>query len=495
MLPPDAPVTTCVTWGGFVKDIKRRETDFYQLATGGEKAIALWALDPSTGEVEPVKVRQQQTRNVTSLKFSDDCETLYAGTTTGDFVVVNVKNKMSRGSCMACSSGVHAVNTFHGPGGELLLVVGGGDGSLTSFDAELGVVHQTRVNGAVVAISFNRDGSEFVAGTSAGFIYRVRSSDFGALVVCENHSAAVIAVAYPQERSDRFATLSLDCTVRVWDASEYRVVTMVHIKDAMQPTCLVYTLDALITGWADGVVRCYHPDTGDYLWRIDNAHRSGISSVIISHNERFIITGGAEGDIRVWELRSRELVSHLKEHERPVTGLALFDDDAHAISCSRDRSFLCWDLRAERRISCHTQRMGGINAVCLSRDQTQVLTVGQEKKISFWDLREETPIQMIDYCRSAAGGDLAPAPIDGVALPLDMNAEAFCMAVSHHGRIIATGGTDSMVKLWSKGTGQLLMDGVGHSGTVRSLQFSPDDRQLVSVGDDGNIFVWNVYEL
>ena len=69
------------------------------------------------------------------------------------------------------------------------------------------------------------------------------------------------------------------------------------------------------------------------------------------------------------------------------------------------------------------------------------------------------------------------------------------MAVSHHGRIIATGGTDSMVKLWSKGTGQLLMDGVGHSGTVRSLQFSPDDRQLVSVGDDGNIFVWNVYEL
>ena len=75
--------------------------------------------------------------------------------------------------------------------------------------------------------------------------------------------------------------------------------------------------------------------------------------------------------------RSRELVSHLKEHSSPVTGLALFDDDAHALSCSRDRSFLCWDLRQEKRISNHTQRMGGINDVTLSRSQTKVLTIGQ----------------------------------------------------------------------------------------------------------------------
>ena len=52
-----------------------------------------------------------------------------------------------------------------------------------------------------------------------------------------------------------------------------------------------------------------------------------------------------------------------------------------------------------------------------------------------------------------------------------------------------------MVKIWSKETGALIMDGVGHSDTVRSLHFSPDDRQIISVGDDGNIFVWNVFEL
>ena len=151
---------------------------------------------------------------------------------------------------------------------------------------------------------------------------------------------------------------------------------------------------------------------------------------------------------------------------------ALFDDDVHAVSCSRDKSFLTWDLRREKRISSHTQRMGGINDVELSRDQSLVLTVGQERKITYWDLREPHPVQTID-----------PAH-DG---------EALCIAMSKTSDIFATGGSDSLVKLWDLRMGKCLVDGVGHSGLVRDIKFSPDGRQLVSGGTDGCIFVWNVY--
>jgi len=58
-----------------------------------------------------------------------------------------------------------------------------------------------------------------------------------------------------------------------------------------------------------------------------------------------------EGEVRVWEIRSRELVSHLKEHTSKVTSLHLFADDVHLLSCARDRSILCWDLKAEKRVS------------------------------------------------------------------------------------------------------------------------------------------------
>ena len=36
------------------------------------------------------------------------------------------------------------------------------------------------------------------------------------LLVCENHAAAVKRISFAPDASDRFATLSSDCTIRVW---------------------------------------------------------------------------------------------------------------------------------------------------------------------------------------------------------------------------------------------------------------------------------------
>lgn len=63
-----------------------------------------------------------------------------------------------------------------------------------------------------------------------------------------------------------------------------------------------------MTGWRDGQIRSHDADTGQLLWSIDNAHAHGVTSLVVSHNERFLVTGGMEGELRVWELRSRELV-------------------------------------------------------------------------------------------------------------------------------------------------------------------------------------------
>ena len=40
---------TLVAWGGLKKDIKRRDTKEYLLATASNQQIFLWALDPYAG--------------------------------------------------------------------------------------------------------------------------------------------------------------------------------------------------------------------------------------------------------------------------------------------------------------------------------------------------------------------------------------------------------------------------------------------------------------
>ena len=38
-----------------------------------------------------------------------------------------------------------------------------------------------------------------------------------------------------------------------------------------------------------------------------------------SYNFKFFATGGNDGEIRVWEIRTWELITHLKEHTSKVT--------------------------------------------------------------------------------------------------------------------------------------------------------------------------------
>eukprot|EP00965_Chrysotila_dentata_P170015 5612217-Pleurochrysis_carterae.AAC.2 len=120
--------------------------------------------------------------------------------------------------------------------------------------------------------------------------------------------------------------------------------------------------------------------------------------------------------------------------------------------------------------------MGGINSVALFMDEngeaTQLVSVGQDKKMSFWHTSDRSPIESIG---------------DGIG-------EQHAIAANSTGTLFATAGADAKVRLWQYNPTALLLEGVGHSAAVLSLAFSPDDKQLVSVGDDGNVLVWNIYQ-
>jgi cilia- and flagella-associated protein 52 len=49
------------------------------------------------------------------------------------------------------------------------------------------------------------------------------------------------------------------------------------------------------------------------------------------------------------------------------------------------------------------------------------------------------------------------------------------------------------VRVWHFESAKMVCEGIGHSRAVSAMQFSPDDKQLVSVGVDGSVLLWNVY--
>jgi len=71
---------------------------------------------------------------------------------------------------------------------------------------------------------------------------------------------------------------------------------------------------------------------------------------------------------------------------------------------------------------------------------------------------------------------------------------ASCFAFTSDERFVATGGSDSVVKIWSTANFfEPVAVCAGHSDSVAGIAFTCDQKQIVSCGSDGTIVVWNNY--
>merc|ERR1719352_1209784 len=231
-----------------------------------------------------------------------------------------------------------------------------------------------------------------------------------------------------------------DGVVTCWDANDYTARIRCWQRGCESALCATATPDILVTGYADGKLRSFDMYQGSLLWEIDDAHRGGTNCVQIARNARFICSGGKEGELRVWELRTREMV---------------------------------WDLQAEKRLTTHREKHGGVNSLVLLEDQTTVISSGQERFLTMWDLRTRDHVHRV-------------------------GTESEIMSLSYfrgNGGLIAAGGTDRKVSLWDPRNLTCGQAEAGHSQPIETVAFSADGKQVVSGGYDQCLFVWNVFPL
>ena len=102
-----------------------------------------------------------------------------------------------------------------------------------------------------------------------------------------------------------------------------------------------------------------------------------------------------------------------------------------------------------------------------------------------------------DSTRLASGGNDSVVRLWGTAdteMPIVLQQHTGwinALAFSRDGRMLASGSTDKMVHLWDATTGERLATFSGHLSVVTALVFSPDGQTLASGSVDGTVRFWN----
>jgi WD40 repeat protein len=151
----------------------------------------------------------------------------------------------------------------------------------------------------------------------------------------------------------------------------------------------------------------------------------------------------------------------------------VFSPDGRYLAVSPDRyAVKVFDLVEETwLIKLPTSFTGAVNAMAFSPDGTTLATGHYDGEVNLWDIK--TGARLLSFATDEVIQSLVFSP---------------------DGRLIATGGSfqNSLVRLWSAGSGALLRTLEGHTGGVTNLIFSPDSRYLVSASYDGVLRLWGI---
>ena len=121
---------------------------------------------------------------------------------------------------------------------------------------------------------------------------------------------------------------------------------------------------------------------------------SWMNSVDITPDGKRAVSGGADGELLVWNLEDGRCLKTLKGHTRWIKSVSITPDGKLAISGGGDMALRFWDLEAGRCIRTLGGHTGAINCVNIWPNGSRAITAAEDQTIRLWDLEKGESIHV-----------------------------------------------------------------------------------------------------
>jgi WD40 repeat protein len=232
---------------------------------------------------------------------------------------------------------------------------------------------------------------------------------------------------------------------------------------------------------------------GVLLWQWDRDHWQRLPHALPAVNSVYTLafapdgqtlaTAGRERGVTVWDVALGQEHESLKGHTAEIFALAFSSDGRVLASGAGDGRVRLWDVAGGEEDHLHVAD-SDVRAVAFSPDGRELAIGTDQHAAGNPEGAHEGTVRLWDL---ASGVVSIPAGGPGKNLS-GINA----LAYSRNGRFLAWAEQSGNITLWDRSQERVGASLSGHQGPVKSIAFSPNSALLASGGDDDTVRLWSV---
>ncbi|KAJ3113442.1 POC1 centriolar protein A [Phlyctochytrium bullatum] len=206
------------------------------------------------------------------------------------------------------------------------------------------------------------------------------------------------------------------------------------------------------------------------LWTI-RAHSRAVSTVSVSMDGRWIVSGGYDRVLRVFDAETGMLSRALEGHTDQIWNITCSPDGRWIVSGAADETVRTWDTATGRCVNVAKGKTWGVNSLVMSLDGSRIVSVdGPDKAVTVRDAKTGDAVFVLKGHQ---------APVCGVCISPDS-------------RYIVSCAEDKTIRVWDGSSGRGIRTIEGHANVVNTVCISPDGRWIVSGSRDTTVRVWDI---
>jgi WD40 repeat protein len=136
-------------------------------------------------------------------------------------------------------------------------------------------------------------------------------------------------------------------------------------------------------GCSNGKLKIYNIADGT-LHKDINAHPSWVTSVSYAPNGQYIVSGGNDDKVKLWDTAGI-LLATFNGHTQDITQVKFSSTSTELISSSKDKSIRIWDISTGLLVRTLLGHSGFVNSFDISPDDTKIVSGSTDSLCKIWN--------------------------------------------------------------------------------------------------------------